>query len=128
MISIGVINITGGAYIAVQLPDGSPAFTLSRSFYINPAGKLVTAQNYPVSDYLHTGAFIEFPAPLWRPVAITSTGEVSMLIENSWTVVGQIAVALFEHPELLFNLGDGYYAATVNSGSPTTGAAGNGGG
>ncbi|MBP7496799.1 MAG: hypothetical protein KA792_03960 [Bacteroidales bacterium] len=112
------IDLTGGCYIQVELPDLSKAFTLTRRFKIGDTGLLVSEQNYPISQYIQLGA--PFPAP----IKLSDTGAVSQLIEMNWILIGQLQAVMFNRPDLLQPIGDNYFTATLGSGEPLIGIPG----
>ena len=114
------INISGGAYFEVQRPDGVIVYTLSRQFFIDAQGRIVTAEGYILLNQT------VIPAPGDEPVEINQQGQVSVFLSGSWQFIGTIMVVLFMAPEFLQDLGNGYYAQTVNSGLPQVGTAGTG--
>ena len=109
------INISGGAYLRVELPDLSYVYTLGRQFKIDGSGILMTEENYPL--YQH----IPLTPPYTTPLMITETGEVKELISGVWTHIGQITAVLFSNPDSLNDLGNGYFAKTSGSGDPNPG-------
>jgi hypothetical protein len=109
------INISNAAYLCVELPDMSYVYTLGRLFNINPLGLLVTEEGYPF--YPH----ITLALPYTNLVNITETGVVLELIGGTWTTMGQIKAIHFQFPNLLEDLGNGYFKETSGSGTPTIG-------
>lgn len=114
-----VLNITGGAYFRVQRPDGLFVYTLGRQFELDETGMIITAeQGYKLINETHV------PAPYNEPLRIDEHGEITVFHGGVWLTIGFVMVVGFEHPELLDNLGDGYYGETIGSGVALTGTAG----
>ena len=109
------ISLTAPAYLRVELPDLSYAYTLGRRFKISDSGLLVSEENYPL--YAH----INLDAPYSNLLQIMQTGEVNELIADTWTLIGQITAVLFSNAGALEDLGNGYFAKTQGSGEPNPG-------
>ena len=106
------ISLSAPAYLRVELPDLSYAYTLGRRFKISDTGLLVSEENYPL--YAH----ITLSAPYTNLLQVTPTGEVKEIILGVWTHIGQITAILFNNPNGLEDLGNGYFAKTSESGDP----------
>ena len=112
------INISGNAYFEVQRQDSVIVYTLSRPFFIDAQGRIVTAEGYILLNQT------VIPAPGDEPIEINQQGMVSVFLSGSWQLIGQVMVVLFMNPDGLQDLGNGYYAQTNISGTPQVGTAG----
>jgi flagellar basal body rod protein FlgG len=98
------VAIQGNAFIEVRMPNNKIALTRDGEFHVNAKGQLVTREGYsvmsaegPIQLDLNSGAQIN----------ISPNGDVSQG-ENT---VGTIKMDEYDHPNLLTQLGGGYYAA-----------------
>jgi len=120
--SVFQISITSGAFLCLKLPDDSLLYSRRRTFVFNEAGQIVTLEDYPLEPNAGT-----VPANIGKPIRISVTGVVEVFESPAWVVAGQIMATLFEHPELLTNMGNGYFAESVGSGPAQTDFPGSGG-
>lgn len=114
------LNIIGGAYFEVQRPDFSTVYSLSRRFLADNSGIIITAEEYILLNQT------VIPPPYDEPVAINEQGQVSVFLSGTWQIIGQIMVVMFQNHWGLQDLGNGYYAATPESGVPQVGIPGEG--
>ena len=114
------INITGNAYFEVKRQDGETVYTLSRQFHPDETGQIVTAEGYELLEV------DPMPVPFNETLAISETGEVSIMQGGIWTVLGQIMAVKFQNAAGLEDLGDGYYNKSQGSGDPQVGVPGSG--
>ena len=116
------VAILGNGFFEVQMPDGTTGYTRDGSFQVNATGQLVTNNGYPVNP----GITIPVDA---RSVTIAADGTVSVLLPGEATAqsVGQIQITNFVNPAGLEPRGQNIYAETAASGTPNTGAPGQGG-
>ena len=116
------VAILGNGFFEVQMPDGTTGYTRDGSFQVNATGQLVTNNGYPVNP----GITIPVDA---RSVTIAADGTVSVLLPGEATAqsVGQIQITNFVNPAGLEPRGQNVYAETAASGTPNTGAPGQGG-
>ncbi len=116
------VAILGNGFFEVQMPDGTTGYTRDGSFQVNATGQLVTNNGYPVNP----GITIPVDA---RSVTIAADGTVSVLLPGEATAqsVGQIQTTNFVNPAGLEPRGQNIYAETAASGTPNTGAPGQGG-
>ena len=116
------IAILGNGFFEVQMPDGTTGYTRDGSFQVNATGQLVTNNGYAVNPG------ITIPADA-QSVTIGADGTVSALLPGQATPqsIGQIQIASFVNPAGLEPRGQNIYAETAASGTPNTGAPGQGG-
>ena len=116
------VAILGNGFFEVQMPDGTTGYTRDGSFQVNATGQLVTNNGYPVNP----GITIPVDA---RSVTIAADGTVSVLLPGEATAqsVAQIQITNFVNPAGLEPRGQNIYAETAASGTPNTGAPGQGG-
>lgn len=112
------VAIEGQGFFEVRLPDGRMGYTRDGSFKLDPQGKLVTSEGYPL------GAEITVP-PNSSTVTIGRDGTVSVAVKGGATQnVGQLQLANFVNPAGLEPTGQNMYVATQASGQPQPGAPG----
>ncbi|MTI45251.1 flagellar basal-body rod protein FlgF [Roseibium hamelinense] len=92
------LAIEGDAFFAVQLPDGTEAYTRNGAFHLDNQGMLVTSEGQPV---LTNGGPIFFNTEDGR-VDIARDGTISTELGAR----GQIRLARFENPQALVQAGD----------------------
>ena len=114
------IAIQGEGFFEIQQPDGTTAYTRDGSFKLSPTGAVVTADGLPVLS-----GFQSIPAGT-TSIDISQSGNVSVSGPNGTTTF-PLTLANFANPAGLESLGGNLYAANASSGTPTTGAAGQGG-
>src|SRR5437764_128357 len=67
------VALEGHGFFAVQMPDGTTAYTRDGEFQMNASGQLVTKQGHPV---LGEAGPIQLDPTTSAPVSISATGEV----------------------------------------------------
>ncbi len=97
------VAIQGNAFIEVRMPNGKTALTRDGEFHLSAKGQLVTREGYPV---MSAEGPIQLDLNSGAQVNISPSGDVSQG-ENT---VGTIKMDEFDHPNLLTQLGGGYYA------------------
>jgi len=113
--------INGDGFFAVQLPNGTVAYTRDGSFKPNSQGQIVTTSGYPLIPQ------IQIPQGTVN-VTISPTGEVkAMNSRGEENVIGQIQLTNFINPGALRRIGEGLAVATVASGPPVVGIPGENG-
>lgn len=113
------VAILGDGFLEVTLPDASRAFTRGGSLKVNKDGLLATQAGHP----LKPGVAIPENA---QAVIITADGKVQVRLPNQANAieVGQLELARFPSPGLLYAQGDNLYRASEGSGDPIIGRAG----
>jgi flagellar basal-body rod protein FlgF len=112
--------VQGSGWFAVQLPDGSEAYTRNGSFEVNVNGIVQTRNGLPVQG---DGGVITIPPDV--KISVGVDGTISVLPEsgaqNTVSVVGRVKLANPPEADLvrgengLFRLRDGSAAPTVES-------------
>src|SRR5688572_6372623 len=107
------IAIQGNGFFAVQMPDGSAAYTRDGSFQVNAQGQLVTSSGFAVQPA------ITIPANTLS-VSVSRDGivNVSRAGQTGLTQVGQIQLTGFMNPAGLQSMGENLYTETAASGTP----------
>ncbi len=114
------LAINGRGFLQVSLPGGGTGFTRAGSLRVDSAGRLVDANNNPL--------FPEITVPgNHQGLTISSTGQVSALVNGQSLTLGQIQLAGFNNPSGLTSLGGNLFAASAQSGQPLVGTPGSGG-
>lgn len=114
------LAINGNGFFQVSLPNGGTGFTRAGSLQIDSAGRLADANNNPL--------FPEIMVPgNHQGLTISSTGQVSALVNGQTITLGQIQLAGFNNPSGLTSLGGNLFAASAQSGPPLVGTPGSGG-
>lgn len=98
------VALAGTGYFEV-VTDNGPAYTRQGNFRVDAAGRLVTAQGYPVM-----GQGGEIVLPLSSPV-ITATGAVLSAEGRDEAPLAQLKIVDFEDGAALDRLGEGLLAA-----------------
>lgn len=98
------VALAGAGYFEV-VTDKGPAYTRQGNFRVDAAGRLVTAQGYPVM-----GQGGEIVLPLSSPV-ITATGAVLSAEGRDEGPLAQLKIVDFEDGAALDRLGEGLLAA-----------------
>lgn len=113
------VAIDGKGFFAIQLPDGSEAYTRDGSFKLSDQGQLVTNSGY----VLQPG--ITIPADT-QGITIGLDGTVSVLQQGNAapTGVGQIQLTNFINPAGLQPVGENLFIETVASGAGAAGTPG----
>ena len=107
------IAIQGNGFFAVQMPDGTSAYTRDGSFQVNAQGQLVTSSGFAVQPA------ITIPANTLS-VSVSRDGivNVSRAGQAGLTQVGQIQLTGFMNPAGLQSMGENMYTETAASGTP----------
>jgi flagellar basal body rod protein FlgG len=98
------VAIQGKGFFEVQLPDGSTAHTRNGAFKVSSQGELVTNEGYAV---LGEGGPIHIDLNNPAPISISETGEIFQGLDEK----GKLKVTEFDNPQLLTQLGSGYFVA-----------------
>ncbi|MFO1497070.1 MAG: flagellar hook-basal body protein [Verrucomicrobiota bacterium] len=98
------LALEGTGFFAVQLANGSTAYTRDGSFKIDAQGGLTTKDGHPV---LGDGGPIHIDLNDSTPISVSEAGEISQGSE----VRGKLRVVDFQHPELLTPTSAGYFIA-----------------
>jgi flagellar basal-body rod protein FlgG len=105
------LAIGGEGFFAVDMPDGTLAYTRDGSFKINSDGELVTSDGYRIAGN------IKFE-PGATSISIANNGTVSAKYpnQNEPVEVGQIRITVFANPAGLTRAGQNLYLAGGASG------------
>jgi len=116
------LAINGKGFFAVQMPDGSTAYTRDGSFQVDQNGQMVTSSGYPVQPA------ITIPANALT-VTVSRSGAVDVTLpgQTATSSVGQINLSNFINEAGLQSLGENLYQETDSSGAPTDSAPGQNG-
>ncbi len=98
------LAIRGPGFFAVQMPDGTRAYTRTGEFRLRPDRTIVTGQGFPVLSA--AGQPIQ-TLPGQGPVVVDPTGMVS----QGTTQIARLALRDFANPGLLTPLASGIYVA-----------------
>lgn len=98
--------IQGPGFIAVQMPDGSKAYTRDGQFKMNSQGQLITKQGYRV---LSDSGNLQFDPNNSAPLKVAADGQVSQGSE----LKGKITLTEFKSPQLMTAAGGGFYVNNV---------------
>lgn len=107
------VSIDGRGYFAVNMPDGTQAYTRDGSFRLSPEGQIVNAQGFEIDPG------IVLPDNTVS-LDISETGIISAYVENDAVPVevGQLTLTTFVNDAGMRPLGDNLLEATVASGDP----------
>jgi flagellar basal-body rod protein FlgG len=109
------VFIGGDGFFSIQKPNGEVAYTRDGSFRLDPEGKLVNAQGYPVVPEITVPQGV-------RNVTIAADGTVSVaLSSNEVQQLGQIQLTNFINSSGLQADGGNLYLQTPASGEAVTG-------
>jgi flagellar basal-body rod protein FlgG len=116
------LGIEGAGFFAVQLPDGTQAYSRDGGFKLSATGELVTAAG------LRLVPPITIPDGAER-ITIAPDGTVNAQLPGQAAPVeaGQITLTRFLNPAGLMPMGDNLYRETQGSGAPIAGVAGQAG-
>lgn len=116
------VAIEGNGFFAVQLPSGDIGYTRNGSFQLDPEGRLVTTEGYPLAGD------ISVPAEA-TAVSIAADGTVSAIVPGDPQPqnIGQLELASFANPGGLEPLGKTLFRESGASGAVVMGAPGTGG-
>ncbi len=111
--------INGNGFFAIKLPNGETSYTRDGSFQLDPNGKIVTSNGYPLSPE------ITIP-PNVLSITVSVQGQVQVTLANTTTptTVGTVNLSSFPNFAGLEAIGDNLFLETPASGSPSTGAPG----
>ena len=99
--------IEGQGFIAIQMLDGSKAYTRNDQFQLNSTGQLVTKHGYPVAS---EGGTLQFDPNNPAPINVSANGEVS----QGSDIKGKISLVEFAKPSQLTMLGGGLFRNDQN--------------
>lgn len=99
------IALEGPGFLAVQLPDGTTAYTRDGELRVSPTGQLLTKQGFAV---LCDNGPVQLDLNNPTPVSISSGGDVSQGAD----VKGKLKVVEFAQPQLLTPIGRGQFLAS----------------
>lgn len=107
--------IMGQGFLEVRLDDGSYAYTRSGSLKLTDTGELVTVNGQ------HLSGDIRIPSEA-SEIILGQDGTLSVRVPDAKDPVeiGQIELSGFMNPSGLKPLGEGLYAATADSGTPSS--------
>jgi len=114
--------IDGSGFFQIQRPTGETVYTRDGTFKLDGDGNLVTARGYQVIP-----AITVPPDALSVTVLSDGTVNAEQPGNTAPTNLGQIQLARFANPAGLRTLGGNLYDATIASGDPETGIAGQNG-
>ncbi len=116
------VAIEGNGFFTVTLPSGETGYTRAGSFKLDNAGKMVTANGYPL------GTEITVPADA-QSVNIAADGTVTATVPKQAAAVdlGKLQLATFANPAGLSAIGRNTFLESAASGSPVTGQPGENG-
>ncbi len=113
------IAIDGDGFLAIQMPDGSTAYTRDGGLKVGPSGEITTTSGYLVLSGFQ-------PINTGSTVYISQTGEATA-VSNSGTQNFQIQLARFPNPAGLQSIGNNLYMPTDASGTAQLSNAGTSG-
>jgi flagellar basal body rod protein FlgG len=103
--------LEGPGFFAVQMPDGSKAYTRNGEFQLNSQGQLTTRQGFPV---VSDGGVLTFDPNNPAPINISPDGDVSQGVE----IKGKISVTEFGNVHALTPSNGGFYRADSAQAQP----------
>lgn len=98
------LALDGPGFFAVQLPDGTTAYTRDGEFHIDATGQLVTKQGYAV---LGQSGPIQLDLNNRTELTVSPTGQVS----QGPDIKDTLRLVNFNQPSLLTPIGGGYFVA-----------------
>lgn len=105
------VAIDGNGFFAVQMPDGTTAYTRDGSFQIDQNGQLVTSTGFPVQPG------ITIPAnALSITIAPDGTVSVTQPGTSASNQIGQMQISTFVNPAGLQDIGNNLALETTSSG------------
>lgn len=113
------VTINGQGFLRASLPNGGTAYTRDGNLKKDSTGRLVTSGGNPLLPE------IVIPGNA-TGVSISSSGQVSALINGQSQVVGQIELSSFQNPEGMVSLGNNLFSASNASGAAVNGTPGTG--
>lgn len=105
------VAIQGKGFFAVQMPDGTNAYTRDGSFQIDQNGQLVTSSGFPIVP-----AVVIPPNALSISIAKDGTVSVTQPGSTGSVQIGQMQLTTFINPAGLQSVGDNLYRETTASG------------
>ena len=108
------LALEGPGFFAVQMPDGSKAYTRDGEFKLNAQGQLVSKQGYPV---VSDGGAMTFDPNNTAPINISPEGEVSQGVD----IKGKISVTEFGNLQALTMSNGGFFRADSEQAQPKAG-------
>lgn len=106
------VAINGNGFFAVQMPDGTTAYTRDGAFQIDQNGQLTTALGYPIDPT------ITIPADATSfSIGVDGTVSVTQAGNSAAQQIGQIQLSMFINPTGLQSIGDNLYLETDSSGA-----------
>jgi len=109
------VAIDGKGFFEVELPGGTTGYTRDGEFQVNAQGQLTTKEGYPV---LGQGGPIQLNPRDPTPISISAGGDIS----QGTTSKGKLALAEFDKPGLLTQIGASYFVAHDASVQPKSGS------
>lgn len=106
------LAISGSGFFTVSGPNG-PLFTRNGTFRVDPTGKLVSAEGYPV-----LGASGAIKVPGKQPIEVSSDGTVT----QDGNVIGQLQLADFTSGASFTKQGNNYFRVAGGSVKPSAGS------
>ena len=110
------VALEGPGFFAVQMPDGSKAYTRDGEFRLNAQGQLTTKQGFPVAG--DSGA-ISFDPNNSAPINISPEGEVSHGVD----IKGKLSITEFGNKQALTMSNGGFFRADSPLALPKTATA-----
>ena len=101
------VAIEGKGFFQVALPNGAQVLTRNGEFQINTRGQLVTKEGYTVMAEGSPPHPIQLDPSNPAPISISNTGDISQGADSK----GKLKITAFDKPQLLTQIGAGYYAA-----------------
>jgi flagellar basal-body rod protein FlgF len=98
------LALEGSGFFAIQLPDGSEAYTRDGEFHLDSIGQLMTKNGMPVLSDAGP-ILIDLNNP--EPMSVSASGEVAQGLDNK----GRLRLVHFENPERLTPTNRGYFLA-----------------
>lgn len=116
------LAIEGDGFFQVVMPDGSMAYTRAGNLKLDPEGRIVTAQGFPLAGDMDV-------PPDAQSITVAGDGAVTVMVPTQVEAleVGRIELAIFANPAGLSSEGHNHYRPTASSGLPITGAPGENG-
>ena len=116
------VAIDGKGFFVVNLPDGNQAYTRDGAFQLSAEGELVNFQGFQIDP----GVVVPDNTV---SISISATGTVSAYVEDDPVPVelGQLTMATFVNEGGMKAMGNNMMMATVASGDPVLGNAGDAG-
>jgi flagellar basal-body rod protein FlgG len=113
------IAVNGRGYFAVELPNGTQAYTRNGALQLSPEGEIVNADGFTVAP----GITVPENA---NGISINKSGEVEATIDGQIeaTNLGQLQLSTFINEAGLEAIGDNLFLETAASGDPIEGFGG----